>query len=63
MELQKSTYVSVKMSHRSPRNQIEGSDYKDKCGQQAGDVGEMSNHEKRKIQWLKKLSACLPVLH
>ena len=27
---------------------MEGSDYEDKCGQQANDVGEMSNCKKRK---------------
>ena len=36
------------MSHRSPRKQIEGSNYKNKCSQQAGDVGGMSNCEKTK---------------
>ena len=36
------------MSHRSPRKRMEGSDYEDKCSQQADDVGRMSNCEKRK---------------
>ena len=27
---------------------MEGSNYEDKCGQQAKDVGGMSNHKKRK---------------
>ena len=36
------------MSHRSLRKQIEGSNYENKCGQRADDVGGMSNHEKRK---------------
>ena len=36
------------MSKRSSENQIEGSDYKDKCSQWADDVGGMSNHEKGK---------------
>ena len=36
------------MSHRSPWNQMEGSDYEDRCGQQADDMGEMSNCEKGK---------------
>ena len=36
------------MSHRSSWNQMEGNDYEDKCSQQADDVGQMSNHEKRK---------------
>ena len=36
------------MSHRSQKKQVEGSNYEDKCGQWAGDVGGMSNHEKRK---------------
>ena len=35
------------MSHRSLRNQMEGSNYKDKCGQWVDDVGRMSNHKKR----------------
>ena len=39
--------MSVKMSHRSLRNQMEGSDYEDKCGQQTNDMGRRSNHEKR----------------
>ena len=37
------------MSHRSLKKQIEGSDYEDKCGQWADDVGRMSNREKRKV--------------
>ena len=37
------------MSQRSLRKQMEGSDYEDKCSQQADDVGRMSNREKRKI--------------
>ena len=36
------------MSQRSPRKQMEGSDYEDKCSQWADDVGGMSNREKRK---------------
>ena len=37
------------MSQRSPRKQMEGSDYEDKCGQWADDVGGMSNCEKGKV--------------
>ena len=36
------------MSHRSSRKQTEGSDYKDKHGQQADGMGGMSNHEKER---------------
>ena len=36
------------MSHRSARNWIKGSDYEDKCSQQANDMEGMSNHEKGK---------------
>ena len=36
------------MSQRSPKKQMEGSDYEDKCSQQADDVERMSNREKRK---------------
>ena len=46
MESQRSTYVSVKMSHRSLRNQMKRSDYKDKYSQQAKDMGRMSNRKK-----------------
>ena len=54
MESRRSTYKSVEMSHRSLRNWMKGSDYKDKCGQWANDVGRMSNHGKRKISLKKK---------
>ena len=37
------------MSHRSLKKRMKGSDYEDKCSQQADDVGRMSNHKKRKI--------------
>ena len=37
------------MSHRSPRKQMEGSDYEDKCSQWADDMRGMSNHRKEKI--------------
>ena len=37
------------MSHRSPKRQMEGSDYEDKCSQRANDMGGMSNREKRKV--------------
>ena len=37
------------MSHRSPKKRMEGSDYEDKCGQRADDVGGVSNCEKRKV--------------
>ena len=36
------------MSQRSLKKQMEGSDYEDKCGQQADDMGGMSNCKKRK---------------
>ena len=36
------------MSHRSPKKQMEGSNYEDKCSQWADDVGGMSNRKKRK---------------
>ena len=36
------------MSHRSPKKWMEGSNYKDKCGQQADDVEGMSNCKKGK---------------
>ena len=36
------------MSHRSPKKQMEESDYENKCSQQADDMGRMSNCEKRK---------------
>ena len=42
------------MSHRSPKKQMEGSDYEDKCSQQADDVGGMSNREKRKVSLRKE---------
>ena len=42
------------MSHRSSRKWIEGSDYEDKCSQQADDVERMSNREKRKDKSKKK---------
>ena len=42
------------MSHRSSKNWMEGSDYKDKCSQWADDVGGMSNREKGKISLRKK---------
>ena len=42
------------MSQRSPRKQIEGSDYEDKWSQWASDVGWMSNHEKRKDKSKRK---------
>ena len=35
------------MSQRSPWNQMEGSNYKGKCSQQANDMGNMSNCVKR----------------
>ena len=35
------------MGQRSLKKQMEGSDYEDKCGQWADDVGRRSNHEKR----------------
>ena len=41
-------YVLVKMSHRSLRNRMEGSDYEDRCGQQTDDMGGMSNHVKER---------------
>ena len=34
----------------------EGSDYEDKCGQQADDMGGMSNREKRKVSPRKEKS-------
>ena len=37
------------MSYRSPRKQMEGSDYEDKCSQRADDVGRMSNRGKEMI--------------
>ena len=37
------------MSQRSPKKQMEGSDYEDKCGQRADDVERMSNRGKRKV--------------
>ena len=48
MESQRSTYESVRMSHRSLKKWMEGSDYKDKCSQQADDMGGMSNRGKEK---------------
>ena len=33
---------------------MEGSDYEDKCGQQANDVRRMSNHEKRNDESKKR---------
>ena len=42
------------MSHRSPVYWMEGSDYEDKCGQQADDMGRMSNCEKRNDKSEKK---------
>ena len=42
------------MTHRSPRKQIEGSNYEDKCGQWADDVGGMSNCVKRKDKSKKR---------
>ena len=33
---------------------MEGSDYEDKCGQQADNVGRMSNCEKRKVSLKEK---------
>ena len=65
MELQRTMYVSMKMSHRSPRNRMEGSNYEDKCGQQANDVERMSNCKKRKISQIGRASCrervCLAV--
>ena len=46
--------MSVRMSHRSLKNWMEGSDYKDKCSQQADDVERMSNHEERKDKSKKR---------
>ena len=37
------------MSQRSPKKQMEGSDYKNKWSQWANDVGEMSNCVKIKM--------------
>ena len=34
---------------------MEGSDYEDKCGQQADDVGRMNNHKKDKISPKKRI--------
>ena len=42
------------MSHRSPKKQMEGSDYEDKCSQWADDVERMSNHTKRKDKSKKR---------
>ena len=42
------------MSHRSLWNQIEGSDYEDKCGQWADDVGGVSNHVRKKSKSERK---------
>ena len=39
----------IQLSQRSPRKQMEGSDYEGKCSQRADDVGRMSNHGKRKV--------------
>ena len=36
------------MSHRSLKKRMEGSNYEDKCGQQADDMGGVSNRKKRK---------------
>ena len=36
------------MSHRSPRKQMEGSNYEDKCSQWANDMGRMSNRRRKK---------------
>ena len=54
MELQRSTYESARMSHRSPKKQMEGSNYKDKCSQQADDMGGMSNCGKEKTSLQEK---------
>ena len=45
------------MSQRSPKKRMEGSDYEDKWGQRADDVGWMSNREKRKISPRKEIGA------
>ena len=45
------------MSQRSPKKRIEGSDYEDKWGQRADDVGWMSNRKKRKISPRKEIEA------
>ena len=37
------------MSHRGPKNQMEGSGYEDKCGQQADDKGRVSNHVRKEM--------------
>ena len=37
------------MSQRSPKKQMEGSDYEDKWSQRADDVRGMSNREKREV--------------
>ena len=42
------------MSHRSPWNWMEGSDYEDKCSQWADDVERLSNHEEGKVSLREK---------
>ena len=42
------------MSQRSLEKRMEGSDYEDKCSQQADDMGGMSNHRERKDKSEKK---------
>ena len=45
----------MKMSHGSPKKWMEGSDYEDKWGQQANDMGRMSNHVKREDKFEKRI--------
>ena len=41
------------VSHRSPWNQMEGSDYEGKCSQWADDMGRESNYVKRNDKSVK----------
>ena len=54
MELQRSTHELARVSQRSPRKRMEGSDYEDKCSQWADDVGRVSNRKKRKDKSKRK---------
>ena len=45
------------MGHRNLKKRMEGSDYEDKCSQQANDVERMSNREKRKDKSKKRIGA------
>ena len=44
----------IQLSQRSPRKQMEGSDYEGKCSQRADDVRGMSNREKGKASLRKE---------